>query len=64
MVDVGVALAWVTISAVSLKGLSAFGRVSAYGRGQTDLARCEGELALDEIYPVLGLPTASSGDPL
>jgi hypothetical protein len=61
MIDVGVALTWVAMSAASLKGLSVFRRVSAAGCAKADLALLEGDLAHDEFYPVEVLPQPAGG---
>lgn len=52
MVDVSVALAWVAISGVSLKWLSALGHRSKRDSGEQEILPCEGELLPEELYPL------------
>jgi hypothetical protein len=52
MVDVGVALAWVAISGLSLKWLSVFGQRSEDELCEPGLALHEGELLSEEHYPL------------
>ncbi len=61
MADLGVVLAWVAISAVSLKWLAAFERMFASGRGEDDpaLLAGDGALAHEQLHPLeLSLLTA------
>jgi hypothetical protein len=54
MVDVGVALTWIAISAVSAKGLSVFARAAATNDTEAELASLTGESAWthDGPYPI------------
>jgi len=52
MVDVGVALAWVAISGVSLRWLSTLGRASAVDNPECDIVLREGEPLPEELYPL------------
>jgi hypothetical protein len=54
MVDVGVALTWIAISAVSAKGLSVFTRATATNDTEAELASLTGESgwAHDGLYPI------------
>lgn len=59
MVDVGVALTWIAISAVSAKGLSAFARAAAATNDtEAELASLtdDGALAHDGLHPVDARP--------
>jgi hypothetical protein len=60
MVNVGVALAWVAISGVSLKWLSAFGQRSTSQFCEPEIPHRDGELLPEELYP-LELTTFSVG---
>ena len=52
MIDVGVALTWIAISAAGAKWLSALARMTASGRANAELASIGGEepLAHEDIY--------------
>jgi hypothetical protein len=52
MVDVGVALAWVAISGLSLKWLSVFGGTSAARLAEPQADPGDEELMLEELYPL------------
>jgi hypothetical protein len=58
MVDVGVALTWIAISAVSAKGLSAFARAAATNDTEAEPASLtdDGALAHDGLHPVDARP--------
>jgi hypothetical protein len=51
MVDVGVALAWVAISGISLKWLSAFGQRSMSQFCEPEILHRDGELLPEDLYP-------------
>jgi hypothetical protein len=61
MVDVGVALAWVAISGVSLKWLSAFGRRPESDVCEPELLLRDGELLPEELYPLELTPFSAGG---
>jgi hypothetical protein len=54
MVDVGVALAWIAISAASARGLSAFARATARGGSEEEPAPAgaNGAFARTGTYPI------------
>jgi hypothetical protein len=59
MVDLGVVLTWIAISAASAKGLSAFARTAANNEIQEELAAVmrESGPACDELYDPYFLDT-------
>jgi hypothetical protein len=61
MVDVGVALAWVAISGVSLKWLSALGQRSEAEACEPELLPRDGELLPEELYPLELTPLPVGG---
>jgi hypothetical protein len=64
MIDFGVAVAWIAISAASAKGLAAFGRATAASCVEDDLAWPGGEsiLAYDGFWPHLDGPAHRLGE--
>jgi hypothetical protein len=54
MVDVGVALTWIAMSAASAKGLSVFARAAATSDTEAELASFTGDSALahDGLCPI------------
>jgi hypothetical protein len=61
MVDVGVALAWVAISGVSLKWLSAFGQRPEGAICEPEILLHDGELLPEELYPLELTPFPQGG---
>ncbi len=63
MVDLGVALTWVAMSAVSFKYLAAFKRGSASGGGEADatLLADDGTFAYEALYPLELSPLPAGG---
>jgi hypothetical protein len=64
MVDFGVAVAWIAISAASAKGLTAFGRAAAASCIEDELARQggEGTLVHDGFLTHLNAPARRLGE--
>ncbi len=56
MVDLGVALTWIVISAASAKGLAAFARAAATNGVEAASSAGEGTLADDGLYAFDALP--------
>ncbi|MGA9876065.1 MAG: hypothetical protein WBQ21_09670 [Solirubrobacteraceae bacterium] len=52
MVDLGVAIAWIAISAASAKGLSAFARAARTNDTETELAAFAGDCVLVDDGPL------------
>lgn len=63
MVDVGVALAWVAISGVSLKWLSAFDRAPVDSDGRPDLPLPDGAFLQEDLHPLDRAPVHIGGVP-
>jgi hypothetical protein len=61
MVDVSVALAWVAISGVSLKWLSALGHKPERDSPEPEIVVRDGELLPEELYPVEFTPVYVGG---
>jgi hypothetical protein len=64
MVDFGVAVAWIAISAASAKGLTVFGRAAAAGCLEDELAwpGGEGTLVHDGLLAHLDAPASRLGE--
>lgn len=60
MTDVGVALAWVAISGVSLKWLSVFARTSTTRLHAREPNSYEEDLVLEELYPLELFPVGGA----
>ncbi len=63
MVALGVALAWVAMSAVSFRWLAAFERASASAGGEADpaLLADDGAFAYEALYPLELSPLPAGG---
>ncbi len=61
MVEVSVALAWVAISGVSLKWLSALGHKFERDSPEPEILAREGELLPEELYPLEFTPLYVGG---
>jgi cytochrome oxidase assembly protein ShyY1 len=66
MVDLGLALTWIAISAASAKGLTVFARAVATGDTEAELASLtvDGELAHQSPYLIEGLLRPSRKSPM
>ena len=58
MVDLGVALAWVAISCVSLKWLSVFAQRPEGDAREPEILFRDGDLLPEELYPLEFTPVA------
>ncbi len=65
MVDLGVALTWIAISAASAKGLSVLARAAAMGETDAEMVALvgEGTLAHDDLHAIGGSPCLPRGRP-
>jgi hypothetical protein len=65
MVDLGIAFAWIAISAAGAKGLSAFGHVAAGNHAEAERGSRTGDgvLAHEDIYPIDLPPRRRSAKP-
>lgn len=59
MVDLGVALTWIAISAAGAKGLSVFARAAATNDREAELASLtfDDDSAYDDPYPIDAFPS-------
>jgi hypothetical protein len=61
MVDLGIAVTWLAISAASIKGLSAFARVAAINGCEAELALTAGHESAHDGPPSISMPAHRPG---